>query len=161
MSPKPLYDSYWQSFASSPAAKALIHPATSRSGSSHCLEFGLDNKASTRSSIALLWLGLSLQNSRISAGVTLQNRENAKAHFDLLMDEKDMIEADYGENASELMWDRKDNPESKIFRCVIFAERLASPIKDLDQWPDYHSWMGDSMTRLQWAFWDRLTQLPN
>lgn len=85
--------------------------------------------------------------------VTLLMRGNdSTAHFNLLHEEKDAIENEYG---SELEWHEEPNKK----RSRIVAVKKDIDIADNEDWRNQHEWLADNLEKFQQIFQKRILKL--
>lgn len=107
--------------------------------------------------VALGRSGIHLSNTantydkKIGVRVYLSNRYNSEVALSQLLDQKDEIENEIGE---QLLWDA--NPEA---RDKIIAIYLKADISQRDKWEEYIGWMVDITGRFRNAFSPRIKLL--
>lgn len=110
------------------------------------------------------WTNFALGRSYFSLAAAVNSQErfirsevycggpNATAHFNLLMQDKEAIEKEFGEC---LNWD--ELPEKKA--CRISIQRENSNPTNEDNWSEQHSWLIDRLDRMHRVFSSRVKQL--
>lgn len=78
--------------------------------------------------------------------------DDAHAHFYLLAEQQDLIEADLD---AHLIWD--DHSEDGT--CSIYCTLEEIDIEDSDRWPEYIKWLCDRLEAFHHAFSDRIKSL--
>ncbi len=91
------------------------------------------------------------REKRIGIGLVVKG-PNAKPHFHLLEDEKDIIEKEFGQR---LEW--KELP-TKI-ECRIILNKFNCDLADTNRWNEYHQWMSIILETFSKVFKNRIQRL--
>ena len=78
--------------------------------------------------------------------------DDAKAHYHLLLAQKDEIEREFG---AELDW--RELPDGKESRIYFINDQMDP--NDRDQWPEQHRWLADTLERFDRVFRKRIATL--
>lgn len=98
-------------------------------------------------------LGTLVNSQKSTIGVELvMTDDDAKAHFHLLAQEKDAIEAELG---AALTW--QPLPGKKFTRILLTREN--TDFSKESQWPEQHAWFIDRLERFYAVFADRIRNL--
>lgn len=92
-----------------------------------------------------------VKEGRIALGLTMTGPD-AKPHFHMLFQERQQIEAEFGE---KLEW--LELPERKESR-IMLHDKQADP-NDRDDWPAQHAWLSEKLERFDAVFRARVKQL--
>ena len=138
-----LYHEFWSFFC-----KYLQDNSSGRSRTppaQHWMDFAIG-----RSGMKLCGL-LSSSDNRIGFCFQIEG-ENSKDFYDLLLPQKEEIEAELG---FELKWDRLDDRQS--VKLSVF--RWDADLEDRSQWEEYCQWMKTHLDKLDGAFRPRVKDL--
>lgn len=91
------------------------------------------------------------KENRISLGLTMAGPD-AKAHFHLLLQEREEIEEEFGETLEWL-----ELPERKESR-IMLHDKQADP-NDRGDWPNQHAWLSENLEKFDSIFRVRVKQL--
>jgi hypothetical protein len=91
------------------------------------------------------------QDKRIGVSLELVGPD-AKAHFHLLLREKEVIEAEFGEGVE---W--KENPNKKTSR-IILRHFKVDPT-DRSKWPEQHEWITQKLEQFHRTLAPRIKKL--
>ena len=117
----------------------------------------------TRKPLPQNWIHFSIGRSSFAAGVALRlgNRlcaelyiygNDAKAHFHLLAEDKDAIEAEFGQ---ELSWE--ELPTKRDCRIAIYLDDV--DVEDRTDWSRQHAWLADRLADAHRTFAQRVKML--
>ena len=99
----------------------------------------------------MIWLSMNLAGNKIWASV-YWNHKNAKKSFDLLAQDREAIEREYG---SGLTWDRLDNRKG----CMVSIEKGDLDLTNETAWSAHHDWLLDQAERFYRSFSARIRAL--
>ena len=95
---------------------------------------------------------LGQQKKRIGIQLVLQNEETSDAYFHLLKEEREDIEAAFGE---ELEWRVRPGRKS----CSVALYKNDTDPTDENAWAEQHAWMADKLTIFDEVFRQRLKDI--
>jgi Domain of unknown function (DUF4268) len=98
-----------------------------------------------------LYAAMNRASASLQAGLHLLD-EDAQAHFGLLLERQDLVEA---EVEAALIWDHQtDEPN-----CLIYKTLLGVDLDDQNYWPEHIHWLCESLEQLHETFSERVKVL--
>jgi Domain of unknown function (DUF4268) len=98
-----------------------------------------------------LYAAINRASASLQAGLHLFD-EDAQAHFGLLLERQDLVEA---EMETPLVWDNHtDEPN-----CLIYKTLIEVDLDEQDRWPDYIHWLCECLEQFHETFSERVKVL--
>jgi Domain of unknown function (DUF4268) len=98
-----------------------------------------------------LYTAIDRENASLQAGLHLFD-EDAQAHFGLLLERQDLVEA---EMETSLIWDNRTDLQN----CSIYKIKLEVDLEEQEHWPKYIRWFCKSLEQLHETFSERVKVL--